>query len=351
MKDFGREILAWYEIHGRDLPWRKTTDPYKIWLSEIILQQTRIKQGLSYYHNFTEKYPDVSSLARAPEEEVLKCWQGLGYYTRARNLHHTARIIANDQQCTFPDNYKDLLNLKGIGEYTAAAIASIAFDEPRAVVDGNVIRVLSRIFGIKKSFDKPEGKKIFISKANDLISKKEPGKFNQAIMDFGSIYCVPANPDCNHCIFKNDCYAFRNDQVDKLPVRSPKIKIRKRYFHYLVFNWNDPEQKTLLKKRNERDIWMNLYDFPLIETENTMKWKDLITHPEFKKLTKGLVFNLRQSSPLYKHQLTHQQIHARFFMLDITALPNRKNYHKTKKSDISKYPVSRMIEKFLQDYP
>ncbi|MDZ7742433.1 MAG: A/G-specific adenine glycosylase [Bacteroidota bacterium] len=350
MENFGEKICNWYEEHGRDLPWRSGRDPYKIWLSEIILQQTRISQGLSYYLKFAEHYPDVHSLAKAGEEEVLKLWQGLGYYSRARNLHHTAKLIVREHQGVFPGSYEGLLKLKGIGEYTAAAIASIAFDEAMAVVDGNVIRVLARIFGIQEAFDKAGGKKLFRDRANELIKGNDPAKFNQALMDFGAIVCTPAKPGCETCIFKKHCFAYRHEQVKELPIRSPGIKIKQRYFHYLVMQTKEEPPKIVICKRSANDIWKNLYDFPLVENNRQLDWNTLSKTKAFSTLTANKPFRLLADHGHYKQQLTHQLIHASFFIMRVDAIDVPQNCKLVKKKDILKYPVSRMIEKFLENY-
>ncbi len=350
MMNFGAHICHWYDKHGRDLPWRLSNDPYKIWLSEIILQQTRISQGLAYYHKFIEHYPDVFSLAKASEEEVLKLWQGLGYYTRARNLHHTAKMVSKKYKGVFPGNYQELLKLKGIGEYTAAAIASIAFNEAVAVVDGNVIRVLARIFGIREAFDKASGKKRFRDRANALIQGNDPGKFNQALMDFGATVCTPANPSCRNCIFKEHCFAFQHNQVKKLPLRTPKTKIKHRYFHYLVMQTAEKDPGILICKRNSKDIWENLYDFPLVESEKQFNWVTLSNTKAFKTIMANRPFRMHSEYGQYKHQLTHQQIHASFYVLDVETPEVPQNCILIKKNEIGKYPVSRMIEKFLENY-
>ena len=295
---FSQKIIRWYHKNKRDLPWRHTTDPYKIWLSEIIMQQTRVQQGLPYYETFAKKFPTVHHLAKAPEDVVMKAWQGLGYYSRARNLHHTAKFIAKELKGKFPDEYEAIKELKGIGEYTAAAIASFAFDKPHAVVDGNVFRVLSRYFGIATPIDSTEGKKEFTRRASNLLDKKDPGTFNQAIMEFGAMQCVPQSPDCRICPLKKDCQALAQNRVAELPVKSQKTKIRTRYFNYLVIRRNS---RTLIRKRTENDIWKNLYDFPIIETKKEMK------KPAGAKV-------IAVSRP-FKHVLSHQIIYARFWEL------------------------------------
>src|ERR1041385_985871 len=255
--DFSQILLSWYARNRRDLPWRKTRDPYKIWLSEVILQQTRVQQGLPYYLAFVKKCPDVKKLAAAPEDEVVKLWQGLGYYSRARNLHAAAKMVVKDFAGKFPGNYEDLRKLKGIGDYTAAAIASLSFDERKAVVDGNVYRVLSRIFGIEDAIDSTVGKKIFSELANELISQKFPADHNKAIMEFGALQCVPKNPDCKNCPFVLHCYAQKKKIIHLFPLKSKKTKITDRFFYYLVIRHKG---HIYIKQRTGKDIWKGLFD-------------------------------------------------------------------------------------------
>lgn len=245
--DFSTQIIEWYRTNKRDLPWRKTKNPYQIWLSEIILQQTRVEQGLSYYLKFIEKYPSIKDLANAPQDEVLKLWQGLGYYSRARNLHYTSKVITDKYKGEFPATYKEILDLKGIGEYTAAAISSFSFNLPYPVIDGNVYRVLSRVFDIDTPIDSTLGKKEFKELAYELINKNNPSEYNQAIMEFGALYCKPQSPDCENCIFTSTCLAFKTKKINELPVKSKKLKQKNRYFNYLVFI---DEDYTYLKKEN-----------------------------------------------------------------------------------------------------
>ncbi|NOS55973.1 MAG: A/G-specific adenine glycosylase, partial [Cyclobacteriaceae bacterium] len=293
-----------YEENKRQLPWRETVYPYKIWLSEIILQQTRVAQGLPYYLRFVKSFPSITSLANATQQEVLKLWQGLGYYSRARNLHTCARVVAREQKGKFPDNYKDLLKLKGIGPYTAAAIASFAFKEPVAVVDGNVFRVLSRVFGMEADITTPKAKDLFTKKANELISKDRPDLFNQAMMEFGALQCVPQNPRCDECIFAKSCVARKHELQDVLPIKSKKIKVRNRYLYYFVLRH---QNKMLMKKRGAKDIWQGLYDFYVIETKRSTRIGELLkTDSVLKGSTKV------NESKIYKHILSHQKLIVRF---------------------------------------
>jgi len=248
---FSSKLINWYHQNKRDLPWRNSTDPYQIWLSEIILQQTRVDQGLSYFNKFIEHHPNVNSLANAPEKEVLNLWQGLGYYSRARNLHFTAKVISKEHKGIFPSDYNDILKLKGVGEYTAAAIASFAYNLSYPVIDGNVYRVLSRIFGIENPIDSSKGKKIFKALATELIDNKNPATYNQAIMEFGALQCTPKKPKCEDCPFRLECYALKNELTAELPKKEKKIKQRNRYFNYVVVIDNE---KIYLKERKEKDI-------------------------------------------------------------------------------------------------
>ncbi|HEU4717360.1 MAG TPA: A/G-specific adenine glycosylase [Bacteroidia bacterium] len=345
--DFSRIIRSWYAKNRRDLPWRRTKDPYRVWLSEIILQQTRVAQGLAYYHAFTGKFPDVKKLAAAKEQEVLKLWQGLGYYSRARNLHFSAKKIVKETGGQFPGTYKDLLRLKGVGDYTAAAIASICFGEARPVVDGNVYRVLSRIFGIKTPIDSTEGKKIFRETAAALIDHRDPGNFNQALMEFGALQCVPRNPDCAVCPFVQQCEARKKNTIALLPVKAKKTKTRDRYFNYIVIRRGE---NVLLKKRTGNDIWKNMYDFPLVETEKPVSPEKLFSLEEVKAITGNKKPVLTGRIHETKHVLSHQNIHARFF--EVKAGTKRVAGEKLVacgRDDLHKYPVPVIISRYLDN--
>jgi A/G-specific adenine glycosylase len=308
-KNFFREkIIQWYRENRRRLPWRETNDPYKIWLSEIILQQTRVAQGIPYYLNFIDRFPDVASLAAASEQEVLRLWQGLGYYSRARNLHRCAKVIAEQLHGTFPSGFQELQKLPGIGPYTAAAIASIVFKEPVAVVDGNVFRVMARVFGIEKDISQPGSKEYFFSRANELIPKEYPDEYNQAVMEFGALQCVPQNPACETCVLRNGCFAYENQMQRELPVKTKKRKSKKRYLYYFVIR---QDKKLLLKKRNRKDIWQGLYDFYSVEATTPVTASKIIAESEFlKKLTDRI--KVGEPSAAYQHVLTHQTLVARF---------------------------------------
>lgn len=344
---FSEILLHWYEENRRDLPWRNTTDPYLIWISEIILQQTRVAQGFDYFMRFTERFPDVRSLAEAGEDEVLKYWQGLGYYSRARNLHTAAREIVNRFGGEFPRNYKEVLSLKGIGEYTAAAVCSFAWRQPYAVVDGNVYRVLSRVFGIESPIDSTAGKKEFAALAQLLLDRKRPDMYNQAIMDFGALQCVPKSPDCLFCPFRERCVAYAGGKINRLPVKEGKTVVKPRYFNYLHVRCGE---QILIGRRSGKDIWQNLYEFPLIETLQAMEWEELVKQEEFVRLLGGVreMKMVRMRSEM-KHVLSHRVIYARFYELEIKEIPPAlAAYLAIPESDLEKYAVSRLIGLYLE---
>lgn len=351
--EFGSQLINWYVKNQRKLPWRNTKDPYRIWLSEVILQQTRVAQGMSYYLKFVERFPNIFELAKAPQNEVLKMWQGLGYYNRAANLMAAAKTIANEHRGTFPANTKELMKIKGIGPYTAAAIASIAFDISEPVVDGNVFRVLARIFGISTPINSGKGKNEFAALAAKLMHKHPAGTFNQALMEFGALCCKPKTPNCTDCIFKESCVAFRNMNISGYPVKNPKSSIRNRYFYYFVIELkNQPQSYFYLKKRTAKDIWKNLYDFPLIEFYHETRVDTVLQDPGLKLLTKGSKFRCIDFSRHYKHQLTHQAIHAQFFRLIVDKKIESATDNSlllVDRNQIINYPVPRLIDKYLQE--
>ncbi|WP_345157145.1 A/G-specific adenine glycosylase [Flavobacterium ginsengisoli] len=314
--DFYNILIKWYLQNKRDLPWRKTVDPYQIWLSEIMLQQTRVAQGMPYFFSFTKEFPTVKDLADAPEEKILKLWQGLGYYSRARNLHKTAQYISNDLNGVFPDSYKELLKLKGVGEYTAAAIASFSYNESVPVVDGNVFRVLSRYFDIESDIALPATKKEFAALAQELMPKDNPAIFNQAIMEFGALQCVPKSPDCSVCVFNESCAALQKGKVNKLPVKSKKVKVTNRYFNYLILE--DVLGNTLIQKRTAKGIWHNLYEFPLLETETIADF-DLVSKKAkneiFSDYTIISIEDYSESTVI--HKLSHQHLHIQFWKIRV----------------------------------
>jgi A/G-specific adenine glycosylase len=343
---FSDKIVKWYLDNKRQLPWRKTNDPYKIWLSEVILQQTRVNQGLPYYQQFVAAYPTVHDLANAPAQEVLRLWQGLGYYTRARNLHKCAKTIVELHHGKFPKSYHDLLSLPGIGHYTAAAIASFAFGEPVAVLDGNVFRILARIFGIDTTINSPQGKKEFSLLANQLISGKQPALHNQAVMEFGALFCTPHNPKCADCPFKSTCFAYNNDLVNALPVKTKRKKSRKRYFFYVVVQKN---KSVLMKKRAEKDIWNGLYDFILIEKQKPVKAEKILMASEFTELFEKM--ETVTISKKYKHILTHQTIHCRFIHVKAHPLfpSGGKELRFYSPKEVAQLPKPSLISRFLND--
>ena len=344
-KEFARLLIEWYHEHKRDLPWRNTNDPYLIWISEIILQQTRVAQGYAYYQRFIERFPNLESLAAAEENEVLKYWQGLGYYSRARNLHQAA-ISVNG---VFPVKYEDILKLKGVGTYTAAAICSFAYNQPHAVVDGNVYRVLSRFFGVNEPIDSAKGKKIFASLAHDLLDKVQPALYNQAIMDFGALQCTPLSPDCTVCPFKNRCFAFNHNMVSSLPIKQNKTKTSERFFYYLLIRDNG---NIYLNKRTENDIWKNLYELPLIESNTALAVDDFIRKQEFASIFKeNSVVNVRLLNKT-KHVLSHRIIYADFYELEAQDIKMDflSKYTRLNMADLELYPVSRLMHNFFENF-
>jgi A/G-specific adenine glycosylase len=348
-KVFANQLINWYEHNKRDLPWRNTTDPYKIWLSEIILQQTRVAQGLPYYEAFITQYPTVFDLASASETEVLRLWQGLGYYSRARNLHVCAKTVVKDYQGKFPDNFDELLKLKGIGRYTAAAIASFAFGQPNAVVDGNVYRVLSRIFGMENDISSSNGPKVFELKANELLDRKQPGSFNQAIMEFGAIQCSPRSPACGLCPYSSTCFAFNNNCIDLLPVKTKKVNVTKRYFTYVVFRIED---QYYLKERGKKDVWQGLFDFHLLETDALQSFDNVLSLLSEMDLQAS---EIGESSKIYEHVLTHQRIFANFVEVKLqkdqidklSKLTAQLNLYSIEQ--IRELPKPVLISKYLED--
>lgn len=311
---FSNRLILWYLQNHRDLPWRNTTNPYQIWLSEIILQQTRVAQGRPYFDSFLNAFPTVFDLAAASEQEVLKLWQGLGYYSRARNLHHTAQKVVKDFNGEFPKTFEELKLLKGVGDYTAAAIASFAFREVVPVVDGNVFRVLSRYFGVETDILSSKAKKEFFDLSKSLIDVQKPDVYNQAIMEFGALHCVPQSPDCNACIFSNSCFAFQKKRVNDLPLKIKKTKIKDRFLHYIIVK--DSQGNFKIRKRIEKGIWQNLYEFDLIESSQmeNIEWVER----NFKAQLDGNLIDFFQiNNSVITHKLTHQNLHISFFLAKI----------------------------------
>lgn len=336
-----KTLTNWYSIHKRDLPWRNTNNPYYIWLSEIILQQTQIKQGLPYYEAFVAQYPTVFDLANAHEEAVLKLWQGLGYYSRARNLHATAKHVAFELHGNFPDNYKDLLKLKGVGDYTASAIASFCFNEVAAVVDGNVYRVLARYYGIHTPINSTEGKKIFKALASDIIDKQNPADFNQAIMEFGAMQCKPSSPDCSICPLQEGCVAFRKNDINILPVKIKTNKPKNKYFNFLVYISDNAE--TIIEKRTGKGIWQNLFQFPLLETKKSIGESELLDYLKSKNSIQEIsLFN----SVDIIHKLSHQHLHTKFWIIETNKLPKPG----IAVSEIEKFAVPILIKNFIDAF-
>jgi A/G-specific adenine glycosylase len=335
MSALSQDLIKWYEIHQRNLPWRHTKDPYQIWLSEVILQQTRVDQGLPYFNKFVHAFPNIHALANASQQEVLSLWQGLGYYSRGRNLHATAQIISQNYDGRFPESYQGLLQLKGIGPYTAAAIASFAFDLPHAVVDGNVYRVLSRYFGIDLAINSTPGKKMFEKIAEEILDPKQAAQHNQAMMEFGALQCKPVSPNCEVCPLQLSCVAFSEGKVQQLPVKEKKVKVRPRFFVYHVV----PNQQGHLafEKRGAGDIWEGLYQFPLVELSSEEAQVAYLAH-----------FDAAWRSAPFKHILTHQRIKAFFIRAPFAA--EKKELEHYPFEEISSLPLPRLIDKFLEQH-
>ena len=342
---FNSNLTNWFDKNKRELPWRKSNDPYKIWLSEIILQQTQVKQGLPYYNKFLKNYPNIYELARSSENEVMKNWQGLGYYSRARNLHFPAKYIVHELNGIFPKKYIDLIKLKGVGDYTASAIASICFDESVAVLDGNVFRVLSRYFGIEIPVNSTHGIKHFKSLAKSLLPKKRIGDYNQAVMEFGALQCKPKLPNCRICPINVNCVAFATNNTKNLPIKIKRTKIKDRYFNFLVYLTKKSE--TVIEKRNVKGIWQHLYQFPLIETEFSVSKKKLMSYkkglqkynlinPEIELINKNEIV----------HKLSHQKLHIKFWKLH----QKIKHHNTINWNDLKKYPVPSPIAEFIRSY-
>ena len=336
-------LIHWYEKNKRELPWRETGDPYLIWISEIILQQTRVAQGLDYFNRFVQRFPDVRSLAEVDEDEVMKYWQGLGYYSRARNLHAAAKSMNG----VFPETYPEVLALKGVGEYTAAAICSFAYGMPYAVVDGNVYRVLSRYFGIDTPIDSTEGKKLFAALADEMLDKKHPAVYNQGIMDFGAIQCTPQSPNCLFCPLAGGCSARSKGLMTKLPVKQHKTKTTNRYFNYIYVRAG---AYTFINKRTGNDIWKNLFELPLIETPTALSEEEFLALPEFRAFfASGEVPVVRSVCREVKHVLSHRVIYANLYEVTLSEnLTSFGDFQKIKVEELEQYAISRLVQTLLQ---
>ena len=347
MENFSRKLIDWYRENGRDLPWRRTKNPYLIWISEIILQQTRVVQGYDYYQRFVARFPDVFALAAADEDEVMKYWQGLGYYSRARNLHAAARRMA--EAGGFPVTYTGVRALKGVGEYTAAAICSFAYGMPYAVVDGNVYRVLSRWLGIDTPIDSAEGKKLFVRVADELLDRERPGLYNQAIMDFGALQCTPVAPDCLFCPLNDSCVARLKGIAGSLPVKQHKNKVTNRYFNYIYVRMG---ACTFIHKRTADDIWKKLFELPLVETDRNLSEEEFLSSASFRSLiAEGEVPEVRLVFRNVKHVLSHRVIYANFY--EVVLPENSRSfseYQCIRMEDLEQYPVSRLVHAFLEKY-
>jgi len=335
---FSEALQQWYKVHKRELPWRETRDPYRIWISEIILQQTRVEQGLPYYHRFIEAFEDVHALAKAREDEVLTYWQGLGYYSRARNLHTTAKTVSSELKGRFPDSYAALLKLKGVGPYTASAIASFCYGLPHAVVDGNVFRVLSRVFEVDDAINTSSGQRYFTTLANSLIDPNHPDLHNQAIMEFGALQCTPKSPDCPVCPIRERCAAFAKGRVDQLPIKEKKVKIKKRALHY--FSVEDAQLKHLIIKRPNTGLWSGLYEFPSIELELGALMSEAVVTDLFGAVKEWAVINV---DPLI-HKLSHQELYVYVYRVQLDTI------HSTgvERDAIQDYPLSALMQKLLK---
>ena len=340
-------LINWYEQYRRDLPWRHNPSPYQVWLSEVILQQTRVSQGMDYYLRFIERWPTVEALAQATEEDVLKMWQGLGYYSRARNLHHCAQQVVEQYGGKFPADYEQLKKLKGIGDYTAAAIASIAFNLPHAVVDGNVYRVIARLYDIDTPININEGQTLFAQLADELLDRNRPSLHNQAMMEFGALQCTPKNPDCLHCPLQPHCLAFERQTIAQRPVKLQKTKVKTRYFNYLVMRLGE---SIYLHKRSDNDIWKNLYDFPCIESEMPMTVEAVVETQSFRQLVDGTDFTITRTSPMFTHKLTHRTIIAQFIEIKLEQKLlqiETKEVFLAAERELENYPIPRLIDLYL----
>lgn len=332
------------------MPWRNTRNPYLIWLSEIILQQTRVAQGMDYYLRFVERFPTVVDLANASEDEVLKLWQGLGYYSRARNLHATAKIICKNYDAQFPTTYEEVQKLKGIGDYTAAAICSFAYNLPHAVLDGNVFRFLSRYFGVETPINSSSGKKEFSKLAQEILNIQNPAGHNQAIMEFGALHCTPLNPKCEDCPFKLECYACANQATNQLPVKIKNTKIQSRYFYYFILKHSG---STFIQQRTDNDIWKGLFQFPLLETNKEEAIQEVLNSSFLQQVLGSSTFQVETVSEPIKHILSHRHIHTTFITVSIHKLDSKNNlsiFKKVEVGDLNNFAWPRVIDRYFQKY-
>lgn len=351
--DFKKQIINWYFQHSRTLPWRASKDPYSVWLSEIILQQTRVEQGVEYFKRFITHFPDVCKLANASEDEVLKLWQGLGYYSRARNLHATAKVICKERGGCFPETSQELLKLKGIGPYTAAAISSICFNEINPAIDGNVYRVLSRIFDLALPIDSSAGKLAFKKLSQSLISSTNPGDYNQAVMEFGACVCLPKLPHCQTCIFQNNCLAYQKARVDQRPVKQNKIKVQKRFFTYFIpVFYRDGQCLSMLKKRQRQDIWKGLFEFPLYEGKKLLDEEEVFTY--FQEIFPfSRIGQLKKIEKDLSHMLSHRRLQCRFYLVYFADFPVQSEWEDDIRpiDELIKFAVPKPIEKVVELIP
>ncbi|MBN1990042.1 MAG: A/G-specific adenine glycosylase [Bacteroidales bacterium] len=348
--DFKSILIKWYGHNARELPWRQTTDPYHIWVSEVILQQTRVAQGLSYYLRFINAFPTIKSLAQAPLDDLMKVWQGLGYYSRARNLQAGAQMVVERFNGKLPSTYDELITIKGLGPYSAGAIASFAFKQQVPAIDGNVYRILARIFGVFASPFTAGGKKEFHLLVMELMDKSAPDTFNQALLDFGALQCVPRSPSCSACPFVGICYAYRNNLIHQLPVKGKKIVPRDRFFNYIMVRHAG---STYINRREGSDIWNSLYEFPLVETDGMLEPEALMSLPEWAAVVGSNGVFVKYISEVFKHKLSHQTIYARFFIVEVSAIPYTlaDNFTRIPIGNLSSISTPRLIDSFLAAEP
>lgn len=349
MPDFAHRLIQWYDRYKRPLPWRETRDPYRLWVSEVILQQTRVTQGLPYYLKFISSFPDISSLARATEDQVMKMWQGLGYYSRARNMMKAARMVMEEFDGRFPSDYHQLLQLPGIGKYTAAAVSSFSAGQEHPVIDGNVTRFLARLEGITSDITRAEAKRKIEEDSYRRISQKDPGKYNQAIMEFGAQVCRPGNPLCMKCPFREACRAYKMGIVDEIPFKPKKKELEERHIHYLVvFSRIKGVTEVLLNKRKDDDIWRDLYDFPSVEADRSLEGKELEAMMPCHSVLNGSECTYIGSSDTVNHLLSHRKLIVRFFFFEAARLVPGK-FITVRWNDVASYPVPKVVENYLRE--